>query len=302
MADWLKRGLVFVPRGEREWMRSHASNPVALPIGDDLVRVYFSSRDGDQRSHVGFLEFDPREPGRIVRLAEAPVLAPGPLGHFDDSGTYAMSLVPYEGRLRMYYVGWNRGAPPLYYTAIGLAESSDGGETFERVSAAPIMARSDVDPWMVSSPYVMLDDGRWRMWYLSGLGWREDAGELHSYYHTKYAESDDGVSWRREGHVALELAPGERNIARMCVVRDPDGYLAWYSAAGEHRYRIGHARSVDGVTWVRRDSEAGIDVSPSGWDSEEMAYPWVFDFAGTRWMLYCGNGVGRAGFGLAELA
>jgi predicted GH43/DUF377 family glycosyl hydrolase len=283
-------------------MRSHASNPVALTLPGGLVRVYFSSRDERNRSHVGFLEFDPAEPDRIHRLSDEPVLAPGPLGYFDDHGTYALAIVEHQGRLLMYYVGWNPGPPPLYYPSIGLAVSHDGGERFERYSRAPIMARSELDPWMVTAPFVLLDEGRWRMWYVSGIGWREEDGELHSFYQTKYAESEDGVNWQRTGRVALELGEGERNIARLCVVRDSDCYRGWYSYTAGGGYLIGYAESDDGLDWVRSDDEARIGPSGSGWDSEATAYPYVFDFGGRRYMLYCGNDVGRTGFGLAEAA
>ena len=67
------------------------------------------------------------------------------------------------------------------------------------------------------------------------------------------------------------------------------------------RYRIGYAESDDAFTWDRRDEQAGIDVSPSGWDSDMVCYPYVFDHNGNRYMLYNGNGYGRTGFGLAIL-
>ena len=49
-------------------------------------------------------------------------------------------------------------------------------------------------------------------------------------------------------------------------------------------------------------STVGIDVSPSGWDSDMIEYPVVFDVAGRHYMLYNGNGFGRTGMGLAVLA
>ncbi len=295
---WLKRGLVFRPGGE-PWARSHAANPVVLPLDDDHYRVFFSSRNADHRSHVGFADFNVTDPEHPLRTA-GPVLAPGPLGYFDDRGVYAMSLVRSEGRVLMYYVGWNSGERPLYYTSIGLAISDDGGDTFTRYSRAPIMGRAEVDPWMVSSPCVLHDGGRWRMWYLSGLGWREERGGLRSRYHIKYAESEDGVLWSRDGLVALELGPEETNIARACVRRRHDDYEAWYSVNSGSGYRIGYAESADGLVWERLDERAGIELSPTGWDSEALAYPWVFEHAGRRLMLYNGNGFGRDGFGLAE--
>jgi hypothetical protein len=75
----------------------------------------------------------------------------------------------------------------------------------------------------------------------------------------------------------------------------------WYSRRGQ-AYRIGYAESDDGVRWQRRDGEAGIDVSDSGWDAEMIAYPCVFRHEGRLFMLYNGNGYGRTGVGLAVLA
>jgi hypothetical protein len=280
-------------------MRSHAQLPVALPLGDGRYRVYFASRDDDSRSHIGFVELDlPEE--KVVRLSARPVLEPGPLGNFDDHGVYPASIVEHDdGRLLLYYIGWNPGKqPPLFYASIGLAVSDDGGLSFRRFSAAPIMARSDHDPCLVTSPFVLREGPRWRMWYVSGFRWDVDEGRLRSWYHVKYAESQDGVSWRRDGTVAIDLAPGERNIARACVVPDSRGYRMWYSYDAGAGYRIGYATSDDGVRWERRDDEAGIEPSPSDWD-DVQAYPWVVVDGRREYMLYNGTGFGRDGFGLA---
>ena len=74
----------------------------------------------------------------------------------------------------------------------------------------------------------------------------------------------------------------------------------WYSFRGLS-YRIGYAESDDGRKWERLDSQAGIDVSTTGWDSEMIEYPFVFDHKGQRYMLYNGNGYGKTGFGLTVL-
>ena len=41
--------------------------------------------------------------------------------------------------------------------------------------------------------------------------------------------------------------------------------------------------------------------SETGWDSEMICYPYVFKHKGRFYMLYCGNGYGKTGFGLAVL-
>jgi hypothetical protein len=43
----------------------------------------------------------------------------------------------------------------------------------------------------------------------------------------------------------------------------------------------------------------GIDVSESGWDSEMIEYPYVFEHKGQKYMLYNGNEFSQDGAGLA---
>ena len=73
----------------------------------------------------------------------------------------------------------------------------------------------------------------------------------------------------------------------------------WFSCRG-HRYRIEYAESQDGLTWTRLNDRGGLAPSESGWDAEMVAYGYVFDWGGCRYMLYNGNQYGRTGFGLAE--
>jgi hypothetical protein len=73
----------------------------------------------------------------------------------------------------------------------------------------------------------------------------------------------------------------------------------WYAYRG-HRYRIGYAESNDGLTWIRRhDDNRGMEASGTGWDSEMVEYPWVFESSGREYMLYNGDDYGRTGVGLA---
>ncbi|WP_416398648.1 hypothetical protein [Allohahella sp. A8] len=139
------------------------------------------------------------------------------------------------------------------------------------------------------------------MWYLSCTDWRIRDGKPEHRYHIKYAESPDGISWEREGIVAIDYSDEtEYAISRPSVIRDKDCWKMWYSFRGPS-YRIGYAESHDGRQWQRLDAECDINVSKFGWDSEMIEYPFVFDHAGDRYMLYNGNGYGKTGFGLAVL-
>lgn len=299
---WEKLGRVFVPDGTCPWMRTHAALPVARVLGVARVEVVFCGRDERQRSRIGRFELDPEHPGRVRGLSQRPLLDLGSLGAFDDSGVTPSCLVEAGGELFLYYTGWSLGVSVPFTFGIGLARSRDGGTTFERVSRAPVLGRTAVDPYLAASPSVLVEDGRWRMWYVSGVEWRLVEGRPQHWYHVRYAESADGVRWEPTGRVALDFAsPDEHAFGRPCVRRDGALYRMWYAVRGA-RYRIGYAESTDGGTWERRDDEAGIEPSAEGWDAEMIEYPEVFEHAGARYLLYNGNGYGATGIGLARAA
>jgi len=293
---WKKLGNLFQPTAGQGWQVSHAANPVALPIDDETVRVYYNSRDIQKRSSVSWIEFAPSDPGRILAHAELPSLTPGEVGCFDDSGCSIGCAIPRDGRVWLYYMGWNLSVTVPWRNAIGLAFSEDGYE-FKRYSRAPIMDRSEIDPFTISYPWVLQDGNIWRMWYGSNQSWGSNQSDMN--HVIKSARSTDGVRWIPDGRICVPpCGADEYAFARPCVVRDPDKYRMWFAFRGD-AYRIGYAESADGETWLRRPS--GIDPGPSDWDNESIEYPCVFDHGGRRYMLYCGNKYGLTGFGLAVL-
>jgi hypothetical protein len=298
--QWVKHGLIFEPPKNLPWARTHAALPVADRT-DDRVRIYFSSRDKEGRAQIGFFEIGLNNPKNILRVSDRPVIGLGPLGAFDDSGVTTSCVITHEARKYHYYSGWSLGVTVPFYFCVGLAISDDGGETYRKISAAPLLERNDVDPYLTASPFVLIEGSIWRMWYVSSTGWELRNGKPQHYYHIKYAESSDGIHWERNGRVCIDYRSKEEYaIARPCVLKDNAVYKMWYSHRGES-YRLGYAESRDGLNWDRKDEESGLDVSDEGWDSEMLAYPFVFDYRGDRYMLYNGNGYGKTGIGLAVL-
>jgi hypothetical protein len=296
MIRWRKIGQVFCPQNEKDWMVSHAANCVAWPVGDGRYRIYFSTRDRQNRSSIGWLEIDLRRPLEVLAVSAIPVLSPGPLGAFDDSGVSLSCMLANEDMILLYYTGWNLGVTVPWRNSIGLATSRDGLK-FERVSPAPILDRNAIDPYSLSYPFVMTDGGTWRMWYGSNLRWGSEQRQMD--HIIKYAEGSGPAEWHPTGQICVGIEkPGEYAFSRPCVIRHDNRWLMWYSFRGA-AYRIGYAESNDGVQWKRRDGHAGIDVSDKGWDSESIEYPWVFDHEDARYMLYNGNRYGLTGFGIA---
>jgi hypothetical protein len=298
---WIKQGVLQVLPHQHEWARSHAALPIAEPLGGSRWRVSFSTRDAHNRSSVGCVEIDMESPHRPVPISESPLLSPGPLGTFDEAGATGAWCVTVGTRTYLYYVGWNVGGTVPFRNAVGLAIREEGASVFSRYSPGPILDRSMHDPCFVASPCVLKESGLWRMWYTSGVAWNQVKGMPQPRYHIKYAESHDGIDWRRDGHVCIDFRDEtETAISRPCVLKEPTGYKMWYSYRGQS-YRMGYAESLDGLLWTRKDDEVGIDVATAGWDSEMIEYPFVFDYAGKRYLLYNGNDYGRTGIGLAVL-
>jgi hypothetical protein len=300
---WEKRGLLLVAPVAPSWAHSHAALPCTSNRSDGAIDLYYSPRDAAGRAHVARARVEARvDTGELSVTEEQadPVLAPGRLGTFDESGTTVSCIVRNGAATHLYYTGWTRGVTVPFYFYAGLAIRAEDDGSFERHSEAPLLERNAVDPYLTASPWVLREaDGRWRMWYVSCLDWRMRAGEPQHRYHIRYAESDDGVAWRRQGHVSIDFADDEEYaLSRPCVVRDDDRYRMWFAARGE-RYLLGYAESDDGLLWSRADDRAGLEPSATGWDAEMVEYPDVLDHGGRRYLLYNGNGYGRSGIGYA---
>ena len=163
-------------------------------------------------------------------------------------------LVRSGARRYLYYLGWNLGVTVPWRNSIGLAISESPEAEFVKIHEAPIVDRSAVDPYSISYPCVLREGSRWRMWYGSNLSWgvqQKDMAHL-----IKYAESDDGIAWRRDGRIALPFqSADEYAMSKPCVLKEGSRYRMWYSFRGA-RYRIGYAESRDGLSWERLDQRA----------------------------------------------
>ena len=297
---WVKKGLIFEPEGQREWVTTHAMLPVADRIDGDLYRIYFSGRDPQNRSLTGWVEVDINDPQRVLQLSPEPVLGLGSLGAFDDNGVSPTWMVNHGGIKYLYYFGWNKGSLVRAAEVSGLAISKDGGKTFARFSRAPVIDRTDAEPYQILVISCILIEGNtWRMWYDSADEWQTP--ELPR-YNIKYAESVDGINWLRKGIVSVDYkSRDESRVSRASVIKEDGMYKMWHCyAMNSGGYRMGYAESSDGFHFERKSDSCTIDVSASGWDSEMVCYPNVFVHEGRKIMLYCGNGYGRSGFGMAE--
>jgi predicted GH43/DUF377 family glycosyl hydrolase len=307
---WNKKGLIYCTDGKYDFNKSHASVPTIYKVSEHILRIYFASRDINNRTYISYIEVEADDPKKILYIHNKPIIEPGKKGMFDDCGAMPSHAINVNNQVWMYYLGWNVRNTIAYHNSIGLALSKDGGITFEKFSEGPLFDRNYIEPYYSAAPYILRENKIWKMWYLSNTKWVEYNGKNEPFYHIKYAESKNGIDWKREGKVAIDYKDeNESGIVRACVLKDHKTYKMWYSYRNlqnyrtdkNNSYRIGYAVSTNGIDWTRKDDESGIDVSEGGWDSEMIEYPFVYDHKGERYMIYNGNKFGKTGFGYAVL-
>lgn len=309
---WEKRGLIFDPGVHAPWVHSHAQVPTAFEM-PEFIRVYYAGRNDRGTSFITYVDLDKDDPSKIIYVHNAPILPLGRTGTFDDEGMMPSEMVVDQGKVYMYYSGWNRRLTCPYHNATGLLVSHDGGHSFERAYEGPVLDRIATEPYLAVTPTVLIDQGIWKMWYVSGLSWQEVAGHFEPVYVIKYAHSTDGVNWVRPAAICIPPRHPLEAFSRPCVVKDGSLYRMWFCfrdsvdyRGGSGSYRLGYAESMDGINWARMDDQSDWMHSPGGaddWMSEMQCYPYVMDVehgvSRKRYMFTNGNGFGRTGFGHA---
>ncbi len=309
MLRWVKQSRLFRVEGQSDWMSSHAQMPVRDTVDSKTVRIFFATRDRDNRSRIAFVDVSATHPEKVLRISDRPVLDVGELGCFDDRGVLPSWIITSGGKKYLFYIGISTGSTVPGRAAVGIAESRDGGESFTRMFPGPIVDRHSIEPHFCTAPCVH-PGYPWRMWYASGTHWDIVDGKPEPAYLIWQTDSADGIAWNRPGKLAINCVDcTEAGLTRPSVIRDRDRYRMWFCTRGQNdfrksgpaAYRIAYAESADGYNWERMPVQPGLQVTKDSWDSDMLAYPYVYKNNGHLEMLYNGNGFGQSGFGFAVL-
>lgn len=317
-AQWKKKGLVFDPALHAncpDWMVDFAQAPNVV-VFENFVRVFFCCRpapDANRQfvSRFAFVDLDRSDLFRILRIAEKPLLPLGDLGTFDEFGTYPVSVCRDGDELVAIYGGWTRCESVPFNISLGLARSKDDGLSFTKHGMGPVLSHSPDEPFTVTSPKIRRYGNTWYLAYTAGRRWiRSLDGRAEIIYKLRIATSADCINWTRLNRdlIPSKLGDDEAQACPDILFANGKYHMFFCYRHGldfrdskDKSYRIGYASSLDLIHWERDDTRVNLDISETGWDSEMVAYPTVFELDGRICMLYAGNGVGKTGFGLAVL-
>ncbi len=302
--QWTKKGLIYQAIDHQlDWAQDSALTPTPILLNPDVIRIYFGARDKEGMSRIRFVDVNAHNPQDILYIADQPCLDIGESGAFDDNGVILGDILNHDGRLYMFYVGFQLVKKAKFLAFSGLAQSLDGGLTFKRLSRTPILERSNEGLYIRAIHTVLFENNTWKIWYATGNQWTMINHIPYPSYFIKYAESNTPLSFPQEGMTCIENQGHEYRIGRPRVYKTLDGYCAYYTKGETNgSYLPGFATSKDGKNWQRQDHLTGITTSlHDSWDSKTLCYPSLIKAADKTYMFYNGNSMGKDGFGYAEL-
>lgn len=306
---WQKKGLICSHETiALPWYKKNTLVPVPHLMDDRRLRIFVTMCDEENVGRIGYVDVNPERPSEILDYSHAPVVDIGADGCFDDNGVVTSSILKAGDDLLLYYSGYQTCVKVPYLIFSGLAISKDNGNSFRKSSSrVPMLDRIDGEVATRCAPFVMEEDGGFRMWYTAdaGDGWIEHARKKLPMYDLKHAVSSSPSEWpRQRGEISIPLANSdEHGIAKSTIWKEDGLYKIIYSIRSLAKgYRLGYGESRDGIRFTRRDDLVGIDVSPSGWDSGMIAFAERLRYKDKTYLFYCGNHYGMGGMGYAELA
>lgn len=295
---WNKKGLVF---------NKHHSQVPVVDEYDFFYRIYYSTRI-EGKSTPLFIDVDKNNPSIIIKEHNKSILDLGEKGSFDWAGIMPTEIINYGGKKFLYYIGWSLRQDVPYHNNLGLAISEDDGHTWKKFSKGPIFHTSYKEPGYIGTVEIMIENGIWKMWYLSCLNWIDNNDIMEPTYDIKYATSSNGIDWTPTGLTCVPLEKNEGGISCARVIKEENKYHMWYSVRNkidyrdnkENSYRIKKAESIDGIVWEKNE-KIELDISDTNeWENTMVCYPFIIEKEKELLMFYNGNNFGKTGIGYAR--
>ncbi|MEX2235304.1 MAG: hypothetical protein WD824_24285 [Cyclobacteriaceae bacterium] len=212
------------------------------------------------------------------RFLEGDVVNPDEQATIFDSVFAIDAFVLKDGSVyKCWYTGWNGeiqheggGLANKINFRIGYATSPDGlnwTKVNGSAGAGSVLStgnRGETDVLGAEDPYIIKENGSFRMWYVGRDG---QSSRIH------YAISSDGVRWTKKG-VVMNLGgkghPDELGTQSPVVIKRSAQYELWYQgkSGSTPNHHVMRAVSPDGINWKKVGEVILHPVAP------EPSWPW----------------------------
>ena len=285
------------PAENNGWVK-YGNKPV---LGDSLTGTLFDPYVYLQKDSLIMIVSE-RRTGNIIRLASIDGVAWSEpitvLSHTEHTWQHIVNracVVEADSIWHMYYTGQSPDT-----SRIGHAVSLDGYH-FQSYDNPVVASTNEKEGVSVMNPCVLFDNsaGLYKMWYAAGENYEPDA--------IFYAESKDGVEWRKTTTPVLTRYKKHKwenyKVGGCYVVKDTASqhlYTMYYIGYQTVNIaRICMATSDDGISWNRTKNNLLISPSKDSWDSHATYKPSVINVNGKEMMWYNGRTDHKEYIGLA---
>ena len=292
---------------------SHLSGPNSLDLGA-IIRIFFSSRmrddSGKSFSVPFFLDVDksslaPIGPASKIEIPQSV------LGGYRENGIFPFTVHHLRGGgLMALATGWQRKTDVDVETGVGVFYSLDSGLTWVEEGTGPRWSARLFEPFLVCDAN-FLDAGRFKLLtYAFGVDWvpDEDGTPQRRYLiGSTIAESFDTLDNGTGRSIIPTLSEQEVQAYPSLQRMDSGDFLmtfCWRQRFGfrdqlEASYRLGFAKSQDGISWERLSYEILEELPVDA--SLMQCYPSLLKINGIQNVMFNGNGFGVSGIFLAEV-
>lgn len=211
-----------------------------------------------------------------------------------ESAVNRASLVHKGNKWHLWYTGRDGRVSKIGYA------TSDDGIHFIRQSKFPVLyPETEQEGESVMNPHVIWNSKKdcYQMWYAAGETYEPDI--------ICYAESKDGVLWKKHFHPVLAKYPQHEwekyKVGGCQVIQLQDGSFKIYYIGYQNLdvARICMANSTDGIKWERNDENLLISPSKNAWDADAVYKPTIVEKDNVLFMWYNGRNAHEEYIGLA---
>jgi hypothetical protein len=296
---WERRGLVYAPPGTGN-LRSHGMLPTPF-LMSDRIRVFFAACDELLRGRIYYIDVDRSDPRQVIGVSDSPVLDIGSAGSFDEHGVNPSQILVRDGKLFLYYIGWERISESVPYTLFaGLCISDDLGQSFRRHGIGQILHPTPVERYFRTAPFVFEGEDGWEMLYVGGGTFFDgEKGKRLPIYSLCLTHSMDGYVWEDVAASPIlspERSRGEIGFGRPVLWREQGRASLIISVRTEQGYEL---RSISNSPAGLRQIPV-LDRDAGDWEVSMTCFGSACVVDGWEYLFYNGNQFGRSGFGLAR--
>lgn len=235
------------------------------------------------------------------------ILRPGEIGTYNEAGVMPSFVSPYTwyGRnsnirsteLNLYTCGWTSSETLPFHQEIGV--HSFDPDSLEVGPLNKIIGRNERNPLYITNPaHIALADECDLMFFVSCSAWRPLAGgSLESEYHIKY-ELYHQNELVKEGE--LPRIDGQVASCRPWPIQVEDRLFIFFSARttkADYNVYCCEFVDLDHFSWTGLPV---INLGEGSWYSKMACYPSAVIFESRMYLVFCGDGYGSTGFGIAS--